>query len=494
MNKARLDIKTLLCIVFIVTVTLMSKCNILTWNVRGIMSSAGSLSQMLELYDIDFAFISEHKLRHEHSVFCRSIHSNYDAYVTCDASDNPQSRCGKAGTCIMFKRNCSFSLKHIDNIPSDRVTGITILTDSDCIHAFSVYMPPVNYTISDYIDTLDIIQGLYESYSISGSVILCGDFNATLVNTYDSSLCSARDKCFSNFVRSSDVHVVIPSGVKYTFRPTLKTIDYVLVDEASFHSVQSSVAIDTDLCCVSDHVPIITTLNIALIKHEQMFKPYIVWKKCTNDQKLNYRSKLTDNLEKLQTNIGVTDSLSKSNIDNIADCVIESLHIAASQSFTISKPNKHSKPYWTNEVKVAHSIQRMKRNTWISEGRPRGNGFQAYKDYKTAKANFRRCQNRAKYAVDQQFCNSLNEAAECDLRLFWRLLDRQKQRKSSKLVTQIIDDGVQLNNPDEISNAFRKHYANLFIPIKNSNYDDVFKAEIVNTSNQIGRASCRERV
>ena len=67
--------------------------------------------------------------------------------------------------------------------------------------------------------------------------------------------------------------------------------------------------------------------------------------------------------------------------------------------------------------------------------------------------------------------------------LILRLLDKHKQRKSSKLVTQIKDEGVQLNSPGEISNAFWKRYANMFIQSQNSNYDDVFKAEIGNTSN-----------
>ena len=41
---------------------LFNTLNIITWNVRGIMSSAASLSQTLDDLNIDIAFITEHKL------------------------------------------------------------------------------------------------------------------------------------------------------------------------------------------------------------------------------------------------------------------------------------------------------------------------------------------------------------------------------------------------------------------------------------------------
>lgn len=63
----------------IIFIMAASVCRILTWNVRGIMSSAGSLSKLLDIYEIDFAFISEHKLRNEHKVFLDSVHRNYRA-------------------------------------------------------------------------------------------------------------------------------------------------------------------------------------------------------------------------------------------------------------------------------------------------------------------------------------------------------------------------------------------------------------------------------
>lgn len=60
--------------------------NFLTWNVRGAMSSASSLSVVLEKIDIDLAFITEHKLRPMHKTFFESVHSMYSAFTVCDSS------------------------------------------------------------------------------------------------------------------------------------------------------------------------------------------------------------------------------------------------------------------------------------------------------------------------------------------------------------------------------------------------------------------------
>lgn len=49
-------------ITLMVNTNALPNCNFLTWNVRGIFSSAGSLGQTLDDMNIDVAFISEHKL------------------------------------------------------------------------------------------------------------------------------------------------------------------------------------------------------------------------------------------------------------------------------------------------------------------------------------------------------------------------------------------------------------------------------------------------
>ena len=114
-------------------------CNILTWNVRGIMSSAGSLGKLLDDKNIDIAFISEHKLREQQSSFLSSIHSNFSSFTVCDTSAGPNIRCGKGGVAILYKKSCQFTISKLDIQINDRIMGIQI--DSKHLkplYAFSV--------------------------------------------------------------------------------------------------------------------------------------------------------------------------------------------------------------------------------------------------------------------------------------------------------------------------------------------------------------------
>lgn len=84
-----------------------SNCNILTWNVQGAMFSAGSLSYLLDLLNVDLACITEHKLKQNSSAFLNSIHNCYNASTICE-NVNIESGCGKGGVSILYKKALSF--------------------------------------------------------------------------------------------------------------------------------------------------------------------------------------------------------------------------------------------------------------------------------------------------------------------------------------------------------------------------------------------------
>ena len=123
------------------------------------MISAGSLSKLLDMHDIDFAFILEHKLRSEHKAFLDSVHNNNRAITLCDISVLPGARYGKGGVAIMYKRDYQFSVPHIDIQLSDRLLGIRIdKRNSRAIYAFSVYMPSVNYNTEEFHVCIEYLE------------------------------------------------------------------------------------------------------------------------------------------------------------------------------------------------------------------------------------------------------------------------------------------------------------------------------------------------
>ena len=181
------------------------------------MSSAGSLSKLLDMHDIDFAFISENELWNEHKAFLDSVHNNYRAYTLCDTSVLPGAGCGRGGVAIMYKRKCQFSVSHIDIQPNDRILGIRIdQRNSRTIYAFSVYLPSVNYRIEDYHECLEYLENIYETVSEMGTLIFLGDFNSDINKKGDHDERLIRFKSFLEATQMSTV----PLNGPFTFRPT----------------------------------------------------------------------------------------------------------------------------------------------------------------------------------------------------------------------------------------------------------------------------------
>ena len=349
-------------IISILTIMSVLSFSILTWNVRGIMSTAGSLSKILDYYNIDFAFISEHKLREQQQYFLDSVHLNYTAVCVCDASITPGARCGKGGVAIMYKKTCQFCVFHLDIQLSDRIIGIQI--NQSCmkpIFAFSVYMPSVNYSSSDYIECFEYLQEQYDTFSELGTVILLGDFNCDLSASDPSGV---RLLKFCSFLAHTYTKTV-PMDSDYTFRPTEKTLNYVIMSEYESDLVIRHTAIDDDTCKVSDHIPLLTTLSCKLCLHSFEPKSFIAWNKCTDEQLNLYRFILEQELNVLE----LADSCTPLDIDIYYEKIVNSIHKAAKLSLPISSFNKHAKPYWTSEVKAAHLEQRKRRIDWIVNGR-----------------------------------------------------------------------------------------------------------------------------
>ena len=166
-------------LLFIAYAMAISTCRLLTWNVRGVMSSAGSKRELLDTYDIDLAFINEHKLREQQNSFFNSLHSGYAAFTLCYDSVSQSTMCGKGGVAMcnvrqgrcssQYKKTCRFSVSVLDVQVSDRILGIKIeQKELRAIYAFSVYMPSINYSNIDYNEHLDY---LYDNFSEIGTVL-----------------------------------------------------------------------------------------------------------------------------------------------------------------------------------------------------------------------------------------------------------------------------------------------------------------------------------
>lgn len=73
---------------------------------------------------------------------------------------------------------------------------------------------------------------------------------------------------------------------------------------------------------------------------------------------------------------------------------------------------------------------------------------------------------------------TLAHAAECDIRLFWKLVKRQKNR-TSRTYPEIRDDNGNIyNDPSGVADALALYYANIYSLSDHDSFDDAFRCRV----------------
>ena len=339
------------------------------------------------------------------------------------------------------------------------------------------YLFPLSRAVNSnslIFDPSEFKIGLY--YVTQGNIIIAGDLNAQYISQ-NSNSSNKKSKHLTDFINSNSLVPVnisnLCSGPNYSFIPSRSMIDHFLIDATTAASCHSCQVIDESrLTLTSDHFPILLKLDLDSHPTSQVTTlsrdtKCIQWHKATTETLQTYSEVLTSKIE--QSN---SDKYNM-NVNCLADSITECLHDAAHDVLPSKPFNKYSKPYWTRDVKLAHDLSRSCRRDWLAAGKPRGAQHQSYANYKRAKCAFRKIQRQEsnKY-LDKVFLD-LDEAAELDYRLFWRLL-RNLQNKPNKSCIKLKFDGEEYKSPQEVANGFSKYFECILsdMSILNETVDD----------------------
>ena len=212
------------------------------------------------------------------------------------------------------------------------------------------------------------------------------------------------------------------SDPSFTFVPAKTLIDHVLVEEVIVQNIQNVKILPETEVITSDHLPILASFKLQTgVDKKSEPKSNVAWHKCSEHQLNEYCLILEHELSLHLQNGDIHTP------EYINQTVVNAIR-KAEQSLPKSKYNPNTKPYWTEEIKLAHSDSRRLRRIWIYDGRPRGNEFNTYKNYKTAKSKFRKLQRIAANNYLKQSIDELERASETDYRLFWKLLRKRKNK------------------------------------------------------------------
>ncbi|XP_033761517.1 uncharacterized protein LOC117343283 [Pecten maximus] len=413
---------------------------LLTWNARGISSSAACIGHLLSMpeYQSDIVILSEANLCAANVDILDRIHERY--YGIPRTSNDVSPELLRHKVVALIKKDLFYSVSIPDNVSTDRLIAVQLHTDdTEVITILGVYMPS-NNNLQEYDLILQQLRDAYSYYSRSGKVILCGDFNARINENPHYPVLKHKSSAIKEVI--ADLNLIPLNflssckGYRYTFVPSQTTLDYILTDKTFAYNYVNYCEIfstpESDIS--SDHLPIICTFNMPIKRYWSSRTPLScdsrAWNKATINDLINYQLELTDTLN------GLLDmSLdTQYDIDTYAEIMTLSAIISANNRILMKNHNLHLKPYWSPEVKSAHKNALRKRALCISEGRPRGMQHPSYKSYKDAKKVFKEVHEHAYDAFLLECQQELERTAEADIRLFWKVIRRRKSVKNRSVL------------------------------------------------------------
>ena len=100
-----------------------------------------------------------------------------------------------------------------------------------------------------------------------------------------------------------------------------------------------------------------------------------------------------------------------------------------------------------------------------------------YAKYKRAKDLFRSAQRKASEEYINNSIKEMENAAGCNLRMFWQLVKKKKSKPNDSCIEIIINDQI-LASPYLVLGAFENFYKEVYTPKNDYQFDEDFKHEM----------------
>jgi hypothetical protein len=184
----------------------------------------------------------------------------------------------------------------------------------------------------------------------------------------------------------------------------------------------------------------------------------------------NYQRTISAPLEQLNTDESLLTDITS--IEKRLTDVTNLLQTCAERSIP-----KFLKPYWKQGLKPMHDRCRYYRKIWILQGRPRDSENRYFMTYKQTERDFRRELRRKAHEYESQEYERLESVFDVDNDAFQRVMSKKRKSRGIKS-TALKIDGKFVSDPDELREIWKEHYTQLYTPVANSNFDEMFTAHV----------------
>ena len=350
------------------------------------------------------------------------------------------------------------------------VIGVEITQGSgNNLYLLQVYLPCKTHSMWTYKNCIEDLENIVCRYVDRGKLMIMGDYNTELPTRYQrDGVLDNRGNILVDLMMRHNL-VAIHSldacdGAEFSnvpFNSERQTlIDHRLVQQPDIESVKSCSIIEDDSLNFSTHRPIMCTLRMPHYKQSNSPSRIINWRNIKYEhisiyeEHMNNNSILREFLNKhIETN---------ADIDNMYLSIVQVINNVTNACIPKTEFKPYIKPYWNDALSRQHKLMKSQRMKWIDKGRPRGDAYQSYREYKSAKRDFERKHREAIYNYITELEKELDSAAELDNNEFWRLINKRKPRVRGRVIGSMEFNGTTYTNPEDILVGWRQYFETLY--------------------------------
>ena len=362
---------------------------VITYNSHG--SGVGRLEYIKKLLSkSDFVFLQEHWLQEcqFQSFFSKLPQIQYHCVSGINSTDLSHSGRPHGGVAIIWKNNIKVKVDPI-KCNSVRLCAVNVKLQTETIVMVNVYMPSSNTSNREelYHDVLAEVACISHLYSDS-KIILGGDFNINLCQDNCNLIRHAKDILSSCGLVNCLMLDKFKDSVAYTFESKANhaqsLIDFVCISESASNDLLSITTIN-ECDNFSDHLPLQVKMTFEISNSPACDSlvnngEYINWKRATNQNLLNYKTKLSDMLKEIPVPWDVL-RCTKCNhvhhhqcIQEFHDRIVSACLVSAHETIPMSTAKKQmdqATPGWTTYVKPFLKQALLWHHIWKVNGSPR---------------------------------------------------------------------------------------------------------------------------
>ncbi|CAG2245958.1 unnamed protein product [Mytilus edulis] len=441
------------------------------------MSAVPYLTNILSELKIDVIAIAEHWLRKSQFHFLNTVDSNYRAYGKSVDEYHPELyNCNFRGGVAFLVSNylCPFIVEL--DIESNRICGIEIqFPGQPSVFLISVYLPATTQPFHLFVDELEYLMDIYRAYTNLGTVFLLGDFNCKIegprykfVNDKRSNLLNTHLEATSSVSLHTLTFAIGPIHTFQSYDGGPKTaIDHIITQRENICYISEVFIPDEDIFNVSDHKPIICTMEINGYRRSDnlnqnplltQLSEKVAWTKAIELNLItDYSFAVSQNLWSV---CAPSSPATAETIESYYKTIVDAIMTADHDTLPHKSFVKHLKPYWTNTVKINHAHMRKRRADWIANGKIHNRNNYFFRAYKDAKRDFRKELELAYNAYMKDCAQKLEESIDSDQKYVWSVL--KSRRKQKVICRELRVNGRTYTDDNDICEAWADHFESIF--------------------------------